>query len=328
MKKLFPILKRSVNYYLHFLKEEDDKRFHLPSTYSPEYGSASDCNFDLSLLKWGCKTLLEADSILGKSDSLRSRWKDVYARLTDFPSDPDEGWMIGRNRPYDMSHRHYSHLLMAYPLYLVNRDQPGGKEMIVKSVSHWQSIKGALEGYSRTGAASLYASVGEGDKALAYLEEFMQKSMQPNTCYQEGGNPVIETPLSGARSLLDMALQSWGGKIRIFPAIPEVWGDFAFDNLLAEGAFEVSAVRKNGKVAWIRIHSLVGEPCLIECNFSGKLYQKGKRRYKIDRISDTLFSLDLKVGEEVVLYNDLSFKNFKIEPVPGVENRKPFGFYN
>ena len=52
LKKLFPILKRSVNYYLHFLKEEDDKRFHLPSTYSLEYGSASDCNFDLSLLKW------------------------------------------------------------------------------------------------------------------------------------------------------------------------------------------------------------------------------------------------------------------------------------
>ena len=51
LKKLFPILKRSVNYYLHFLKEEDDKRFHLPSTYSLEYGSASDCNFDLSLLK-------------------------------------------------------------------------------------------------------------------------------------------------------------------------------------------------------------------------------------------------------------------------------------
>ena len=328
LKKLFPILKRSVNYYLHFLKEEDDKRFHLPSTYSPEYGSASDCNFDLSLLKWGCKTLLEADSILGKNDSLRSRWKDVYARLADFPSDPDEGWMIGRDRPYDMSHRHYSHLLMAYPLYLVNRDQPGGKEMIVKSVNHWQSIKGALEGYSRTGAASLYASVGEGDKALAYLEEFMQKSMQPNTCYQEGGNPVIETPLSAARALLDMALQSWGGKIRIFPAIPGIWRDFAFDNLLAEGAFEVSAVRKNGKVAWIRIHSLAGEPCLVECDFSGELYQKGKRRYKIDRISDTLFSLDLKAGEEVVLYGDPSFKDFRIGPVSGTENKKPFGFYN
>ena len=45
-------------------------------------------------------------------------------------------------------------------------------------------------------------------------------------------------------------------------------------------------------------------------------------------MSDTLFSLDLKVGEEVVLYNDMSFKDFKIDPVPGVENRKPFGFYN
>ena len=74
--------------------------------------------------------------------------------------------------------------------------------------------------------------------------------MQPNTCYQEGGNPVIETPLSAARALLDMALQSWGGKIRIFPAIPGIWRDFAFDNLLAEGAFEVSAVRGYVFTVW------------------------------------------------------------------------------
>ena len=328
LEKLFPVLKRSVNYYFHFLKEEDDNRFHLPSTYSPEYGSASDCNFDLALLKWGCKTLLEADSMLGTNDVMRSRWKEVYTRLTDFPADPEQGWMIGRNRPYDMSHRHYSHLLMAYPLYLVNKDQPGGKEMIIKSVDHWQSLKGALEGYSRTGAASLYASVGEGDKAFAYLKEFMQETMQPNTFYHEGGNPVIETPLSSARALLDMALQSWGGKIRIFPAIPTTWDDFVFDNLRAEGAFEISAVRKKGKAVWVCIRSLAGEPCLIECNFSGGPYQKGKRKYKLTPISDTLCRIDLKAGEEIVLYSDPSFENLRIEPVSGVENQKPFGFYN
>lgn len=33
--KLFPLLKESINYYLHFLKEGDDGKLHLPATYSP-----------------------------------------------------------------------------------------------------------------------------------------------------------------------------------------------------------------------------------------------------------------------------------------------------
>ena len=58
--KLFPLLKESINYYLHFLKEGDDGKLHLPATYSPEYDTVEDCNFDLALLRWGCQTLLES----------------------------------------------------------------------------------------------------------------------------------------------------------------------------------------------------------------------------------------------------------------------------
>ena len=46
--KLFPLLRGAVNYYLHFLKEEADGRLHLPTTFSPEYGSAADCHYDLA----------------------------------------------------------------------------------------------------------------------------------------------------------------------------------------------------------------------------------------------------------------------------------------
>lgn len=52
--------------------------------------------------------------------------------------------------------------------------------------------------------------------------------------YKESG-PVIETPLSAAQSIHDMLLQSWGGKIRIFPAIPATWKDIAYSGLRTEG---------------------------------------------------------------------------------------------
>ena len=48
---LFPMLRRAINYYLHFLTKGADGKLHLPSTYSPEYGvNAPDCNYDLALI--------------------------------------------------------------------------------------------------------------------------------------------------------------------------------------------------------------------------------------------------------------------------------------
>ena len=73
-----------------------------------------------------------------------------------------------------------------------------------------------------------------------------------NTLYRESG-PVIESPLSGAQSIHDMLLQSWGGKIRVFPAVPDAWQDVAFDGLRTEGAFKVSVFRISWKTEFIQV---------------------------------------------------------------------------
>ena len=59
---LFPLLRRAINYYLHFLTPGSDGKLHLPSTLSPEYrwSPPQDTNYDLALIRWGCQTLLES----------------------------------------------------------------------------------------------------------------------------------------------------------------------------------------------------------------------------------------------------------------------------
>jgi hypothetical protein len=79
----------------------------------------------------------------------------------------------------------------------------------------------------------------------------MTSSVFPTTMYAEG-NPVIESPLSFATSVHDMFLQSWGGKIRVFPATPEKWGDVAFEDLRTQGAFLVSAKKQGGYAVRLR----------------------------------------------------------------------------
>lgn len=317
-EKLFPLLKGSVNYYLYFLRKEEDGKLHLPKTYSPEYGNAEDCNFDLSLLRWSCQTLLEITKRLNISDPLIPRWQETLNELTPYPVDPDNGLMIGRNVPYAFSHRHYSHLLAIYPLYIINNEQTGGKELIEKSLNYWQSKEGALLGYSLTGASSISSAIGKGNDALKYLDKLFGKFLSVNTLYRESG-PVIETPLSGAQSIHDMLLQSWGGKLRIFPAVPDAWKDIAYRDWRTEGAFLVAASRKTGKTEFINIKSLAGEPCIVVTDILSPVFKGANKEYKVNKLGENTYQIDLKKGEEVLIYANGTNPEFEIHPI---ENQK------
>ncbi len=306
--RLLPLLRRSINYYLHFLEEDEEGKRHLPSTYSPEYGSAPDANFDLALLRWGCVTLIEACRRLEIDDPLLDTWRKTLEKLAEYPTD-ESGLMIGRGVPLERSHRHYSHLLAIYPLYLLNWEQPQSRDLIERSLNHWLSLDDAHQGYSFTGAASILASMGKGDEAYRYLTGLIEGShpdygefIKPNTLYQEAG-PVIETPLSAAQSLQDMLLQSWGGKIRVFPAIPGEWKDVVIHNLRAEGAFLVSAVRRGGKTRFIRIASLAGEPCRLQADLFAPLQTTGTAEIPIKPIGEAEWEIGLRKGEEIILYD-------------------------
>lgn len=310
--KLYPLLKESINYYLHFLKKGEDGKLHLPATYSPEYDEAEDCNFDLSLLRWGCQTLLESAHRLKIQDPLSKTWEDVLLNLTPYPMD-ENGLLIGKEMPYAFSHRHYSHLLAIYPLYLINMEQPEDMATIEKSLAFWQSKPKALLGYSCTGASSISAAIGKGNDALTYLNNLFGKFLSPTTMYKESG-PVIETPLSAAQCIHDMLLQSWGNKIRIFPAVPDSWKEVAYAGLRAEGAFKVSANRKNGKTQFIHIKSLAGEPCIISTDILHPIV-KGKRKFTIKEVSNNTYQVDLKKGEEVIIYPEGESPEFTISPI-------------
>jgi len=298
-EKIYPLMKRGVNLYRHMLKKGEDGKYHLPKTYSPEVGSAPDCNYDLALLKWSCQALVDAAKRLKINDPLVPVWQDIVANLADFPVD-ENGFMRGAGVPWNSSHRHYSHLLMAYPLYLVNAEQgEEKKKLIKKSLEHWVGFKGALVGYSYTGAASIAAAIGEGDESLKYLKG-LERFLQPNGLYKEAG-PVMETPISAAQSMHDMMLQSWGDTIRVFPAMPKAWKETSFHDLRAEGAFLVSAVRKDGKTQLVRVKSLAGEPLKIRPGFEGAFQVHGKRSHWVNQKSAGVYSIDLQKGEEIVL---------------------------
>ena len=69
---------------------------------------------------------------------------------------------------------------------------------------------------------------------------------------------TLEGNFAAAAGLQEMLLQSYSGTIRVFPAVPASWRDASFKGLRAEGAFLVSAERKDGTVQSIEIVAEVG----------------------------------------------------------------------
>ncbi|AQT67516.1 hypothetical protein STSP2_00664 [Anaerohalosphaera lusitana] len=312
---LYPLLRRAVNYYRHFLYEGEDGRLHLPETHSPEYGNAEDANYDLALIKWGCRTLLELADERGKTDPLEDEWRRILDELVEFPVN-ENGFMVGRGVGFDKSHRHWSHMLAVYPLRIVTPETEAGEELIRKSLKRWHSFKGALVGYSYTGGASFSALLGNGDKTLEYLNGF-KRYMGDSTMYYEGGRraglPVMETPLHCSEAIQEMLLQSWGGKIRVFPAMPDAWGESMFHDMRAEGAFLVSAERDEGETEWVRVRSLAGERCVVRCDLDEPRATVGGKERELKELEPGVYEVELAEGEEVFIFAE-GEDEFEVEP--------------
>ena len=298
----------------------------LPMT-SPEYNGFvkyPNTNYNLAILRWLLNALVESNEKANARKDDVAKWKQTLADLIPYPVDAN-GLMIASNQPVDMSHRHFSHLLGLYPLFQLNPDSPEDRRLVEKSVVHWHKIENgkALAGYSFTGAASLYAALGRGNDANELLHHFLLGSIGmgqvlSNTFYTEAGgkNPVIETPLSAAASIMELLIQSWGGKIRVFPATPDSWKDASFYHLRAQGGFLVSASRSEGRTIWVSVKSLSGEPCVLKIPDWTAVSQTGEsKKIEVTKIGEGEFKINLKAGDEIVLSSESAKIKSIVKPV-------------
>jgi hypothetical protein len=281
---LFPLLRRAVNFHLHFLTEGGDGRLHLPATYQPETVYTADGWFDLTVLRWGCLALLELNQRLGLGDSKAAQWQRVLDRLAG-----DANNKLG-----------------VYPLGVVNWDQGTAARGVINGlVDGWQSTVEGTNGFHAAWLGSVAAQAHRGNDALGILNSVLDRLIKPSTMYAEAKvAPVIESPLCVANTVNDMLLQSWGGVIRVFPAVPSSWPDVTIHNGRTQGAFLVSARRTGGVTRFVRILSLAGEPCLVRTGMPGQLTAKTDtgRVPTVTKVDAQTVRIDLRRGEESVLY--------------------------
>ncbi len=281
-RRAFPFLKGCLQTYQGLLEEGEDGRLHLPLAYSPEWGEGTTARYgadpacDIALMRWLAEALVESVATLGIDDPDAAGWRELLDRLADYPQGAD-GIHVTEGQPLVHSHRHHSHLMGIHPMGVLTVDgSDEERDLIERSMNHLVITgMGQWAGHGMGPSAMIAARVARGNMAWLHCDIYARCFITPATIHTNGdyrrfgmtrftNRPMtIEGGFAIAAALMEMVLQSWGGTIRLFPAIPDHWHDLCFEDLRTEGAFTVSAALRDGEVADVRIASEVGGTCRL-----------------------------------------------------------------
>ena len=292
-ERVYPWL-RDTSIFLEAVTEKgpDGKRT-LPLSSSPEINDdrltawfPSITNYDVSLIRWSFGTTAELAGQLGKADEA-DRWRRVLAEMPELAVDSDSRkLLVAKDYPLPSSHRHFSHLMAIHPLGLIRWENGPADQAIIRASLAELDAKGtsAWCGYSFSWLANLAARARDGEKAERALEIFARAFCLRNGFHCNGDQSgkgysnfryrpfTLEGNFAAAAGLQEMLLQSYSGTIRIFPALPASWKDVSFKTLRAEGAFLVSAERRDGVTQRVEIIAEKGGLLRIENPFPGASY--------------------------------------------------------
>jgi len=318
-ERAYPFMRPFMQTYSNLLEEGPDGRLHIPLDTSPEFGDDSgrawghDATGELALIRALAAALIEAVEILGISDPDLPRWREILARLVDYPTDPS-GLMLWPGQPLPESHRHFSHLLAIHPLGILHVEGPeSDRKLIADSLANirWRGT-GAWTGWSFPWMSLIASRSGEPYMAWNMLQEYFH-FISTNT-FHLNGDPrhfgasgfdykpmTLEAGFAFSAALMEMLLQSWGGKIRVFPAVPEFWADVYFEKLRAEGAFLVTARRERGRTQFVEILSEAGEVCRLRSPFQGEQATLAENGVGEQRLSGDWFQFQTAVGKKYLL---------------------------
>jgi len=281
--RAYPMMSAFMLTYLNLLEEGVDGKLHLPLSSSPEWEGpnraawGADTTCDLGLIKWLTQALIETIERLDIDDPDAPRWREVQQRLVDYLQDDRRGLLIKEDTSLSRSHRHHSHLMPIHPLGVLTIDDgPGARDLITRSIGHWRGQgAGQWTGWSFPWASLIASRCGLGNMAWQMLDLYANAFITCNT-FHINGDPrwfgvsyadyepmTVEGGFCAAAAIMEMLLQSWGGKIRLFPTVPDRWHDGYFTDLRAEGAFLVTSRLREEQVLFAEVFSERGGPCRV-----------------------------------------------------------------
>ncbi len=278
---------------------------------SPEQGPlAHDSIATVASAKYLFRFTLEAAKILNDGSPLLEKIKRVCENTAPYFTSGEGTYgrhlIDSEEAPEFMWIRHPGMLMPLYPIGEYGIDSPEKTKKVLSDTLDYLEDRCETGIFQGSWLAAAAARLGQGQRALRLLyERGLDHMMRENglcaeqtdrfinfclTCRQPLYYPCM-TEFTGemTSALNEMLLQSHGGVIRVFPALPDgkrdysaflrrgyslaeyearnadypEWKDVRFDRLLAKGAFEVSAEMRKGKLVFISVLGKKGGKAVV-----------------------------------------------------------------
>ena len=144
-----------------------------------------------------------------------------------------------------------SHLYAVYPSSLINvRDN---QRLIEAAKSSLRKRGDLATGWGTAWRLCLWARMGDGDHAHTVLKALLGPQRTYPNMFDAHPPFQIDGNFGGAAGILEMLVQSWGGEIRLLPALPTAWPDGVVRGIRARGAVSVDMAWRARKVHWLEL---------------------------------------------------------------------------
>ena len=180
----------------------------------------------------------------------------------------------------DIHHRHASHLYGIYPGTQITTEKTPDLAEAVKKVLILKGDAGT--GWSLGWKMNLWAKLKDGNHALSIAQQQLNFVDTKETNYGGGGGTYmnfmdahppfqIDGNFGAAAGITQMFLQSECGKIKILPALPDLFESGEIKGIKAKGNVTISISWKNKKAEKITLLSPVSQLVTVETD--GKTYE-------------------------------------------------------
>lgn len=290
--KALPVMVSCVKFWMQRLVKDSDGTWVAPKEWSPEHGPAEEdaTAHAQQIIHELFKTTLNAIEILGADANVDEAFvndlKDKLANLdkglatetyTGTWGATSNGVSAGdlllrewKKSDYSVGengHRHQSHLMAMYPFGEITPES----EWFVPAVNSLKQRGDVSTGWSLAWRIALWARALDAEhvhkiivSALRHSSSYGQSSGAGGIYYNllDSHAPFqIDGNFGYTAGVTEMLLQSYGGKIRLLPTLPEYWTDGHINGIKGEGNFEIDQTWKNLKLASATIKSGAGLDC-------------------------------------------------------------------
>lgn len=306
----YPAIKGAAEFCSDWLVDDGRGRLVTAASNSPEIdfhyadatgeqkaaGISMGPTMDMAIVRELFTNCLRAGEILDRDPELRAELKAKLAKLLPF--------QIGRRGQLqewpedvietDTEHRHISHLYALHPSNQITRR---GTPELFEAARRTLRLRGDEgTGWSRAWKINFWARMEDGNHAYLLVRNLLQLAKSADTRYDRGGvlpNLLCSHPpfqidgnFGGTAGIAEMLLQSHTGEIHLLPALPLVWASGEARGLCARGGFVIGMTWRRGKLSEVRIHSQLGNPCVLRC--AGKTTELKTSRGRSYRLNGSL----------------------------------------